>query len=111
MLAFYKGLKMEQDKTNYNRNQAYSFISSALKTNVHLSFVSDIYGGLSENKCRGGFGHDKEYWDSPENLTLEAFADFFSAYARGNSEEINYLQQALPTANEVFLRTMKRVTK
>ena len=64
-----------------------------------------------KHKYRGGFGHDKEYWDSPENLTLEAFADFFSAYARGNGEEINYLQQALPTANEVFLRTMKRVTK
>ena len=42
---------------------------------------------------------------------LEAFADFFSAYARGNDEEIDYLQQAFPTATKVFLRTMERVTK
>ena len=97
---------------NYDRDQAYSYISGVLATNVRFSFVSDIYGGLSDNKCIGEFGHrDEGYWDDPKSLSAEAFANFFSAYARGNETEIDYLQQVFPTATAIFLRTMKRITK
>ena len=65
----------------------------------------------TENKCCGEFGHDKDYWNTPQRLSEEAFANFFSAYARGNKDEIDYLQQAFPTATVIFLRTMKRLTK
>ena len=83
---------------NLDRNQAYRFISNRLFADVRLSYVSDIYGGLSDNKCVAEFGHHQDgYWNDPRKLSEEAFANFFSAFARGNQVEIDYLQQAFPT--------------
>ena len=79
--------------------------------NDKLSFVSDIYGGLSENKCKGSFGHDTDYWKDPKALTREAFANFFSAYARRDNDEIDYLQQAFPTATNVFINILTKALK
>ena len=109
---FERAVKYVMINNALDRDQAYSFISDELKKNILLSSVSDIFGGLSDNKCVGNHGHfDKDYWKNTQNLTKESFANFFSAYARGNKKELRYLQQTFPTATAVFENAMRSITK
>ena len=95
-----------------SRNEAYKLISDSLGDNPLLSSVSDIYGALTDNKCVGNYGHfDDGYWDDRQNLMKEAFANFFSTYARGNKDELFLLEEAFPTSTTIFKNMMRRVTK
>ena len=68
--------------------------------------VSDIYGGLTNNKIQGGSSHDKEnYWyDSNGNIThfqlREAWAEYFSAQINKHTWAIEQNKTYFPTATE-----------
>lgn len=90
-----------QSANPITREQAFSEISILLM-NDSLFSVSDIYGGLTGNKCRGNYIHRQHYWDDQRNIGIEAFAHFFSALVRGNKDELMNLRSAFPTAFAIF---------
>ena len=99
-------------KKSLTQKESYKFISKRLRASPNSRSVSDIFGGLSDNKCVGEYGHfDPGFWDDPKNLSYEAFANFFSAYVRNSKDELKYIQTAFPTATRIFESTMRRVVK
>lgn len=92
---------------NCSIEEAYKNIGMALKKETFHS-VSDIIGGITNNKCRGRYGHfGKGYWNKPYSLEKESFAHFYEAYIRNDTEKIKVLSEMFPTANQEFLALLR----
>lgn len=62
--------------------------------------VSDIFGGMSDNKAKGIYGHTEYYWDSrgETGVNKEAFAEMFAASMGGSEESKEHWRSMFPTA-------------
>ncbi len=67
--------------------------------------ISDVYGGFTDNKLKGTWGHSNEkgYWNSEDGdytgkQGMELWAETFSRYMTGNEESIKELNSYFPTA-------------
>ena len=85
----------------------------SLIPNSNASMVSDIYGGVTNNKIIGNMGHPARklgpdgtvfyYWydedgDSTDNQVNEAWAEYFSAIITGDEYNIENNELYFPTA-------------
>lgn len=87
---------------NISRDEAFAEISKSLKDNK-LHSVSDLCGGLSDNKCVGLYRHKTEYWKNTTNaLEKEAFAHFYEATIRNDADKLNAIKQMFPSAYKLF---------
>lgn len=65
--------------------------------------VSDIYGGATKNLLQEGYGHDDDYWEtSPENKSLELWAEYYGDNIMGNKASLNTTRSYFPTATKVM---------
>lgn len=64
--------------------------------------VSDVYGGMSGNELRNGYGHDKDYWNDPNSAGSELWAEYFSYNMAGDEENLNNLNNYFPEASKVL---------
>lgn len=92
---------------NYSQEEAYAYISYNIKGNQYHS-ISDIVGGLTNNKCVGDYRHEVEYWKKKNKLEKESFAHFFEAFARLDTEKIEALSQMFPHATEQFWNLLEK---
>lgn len=86
-------------------------INKKLKSKEYEEYaeLSDIIGGLTNNKIRGKYKHDNEYWKRKNTLEKETFADLF-AIAGGN--DVKYLQiinNYLPNTLNAFDGLIRRI--
>lgn len=100
---------LEIDKSNILKHK--EEISRKLKSKEYEEYaeLSDIIGGLTNNKIRGKYKHDNEYWKRKNALEKETFADLF-AIAGGN--DVKYLQvinNYLPNTLNAFDRLIRRI--
>ena len=93
---------------NIGRDETYETIRRILrkKSPKESAIVSDLFGGLTDNKCLGKYGHDVDYWKSEHALAHEAFAHFFSATATNEQVKVDILKQIFPTAYEEFIKIL-----
>ena len=92
-----------------NEESAYKEIGKKLKKSDKLNSVSDIIGGITNNKCYGKATHTDKYWKTKGMLGREAFAHFGSAVIRQNPEELEYIKQVFPNAYEHFKKSLIKV--
>lgn len=86
--------------TSYVKD-AYEAISKDLRGNDKLFAVSDIIGGLSDNKIQGDWGHSLSYWRrNPDLIAIESFAHLFEG--QFNEERLKSLSSYFPTATKKF---------
>lgn len=93
---------------NINEAQAYKEISKALRQSPKMSSISDLIGGITNNKCVGKSKHKEKYWKNGSHLTAEAFAHFGSASIRRDIEELNYIKSIFPNSYDYFKKLVKR---
>jgi len=93
---------------NINVKEAYKELSNFLEkaTDEESHIFSDLFDALSEGKCKGRYGHKREYWKSDEIIGSEAFAHFFSASATGNIIKLESIKEIFPNAYEEFLKVI-----
>lgn len=82
------------------KTEAYAYISLDLEKSDQLHSVSDLFGGLSRNRCVGSWQHSTGYWRDPNALTDEAFAHMFEASF--SQEKVVLFNTYFPTAFAVF---------
>ena len=101
---------LEKYKKWYNitDGQAYKEISKALRKSPKMLSISDLIGGITNNKCVGKGRHDDKYWKGKDVLTAEAFAHFGSASICQDIEELNYINDIFPNAYNYFKTIVKR---
>lgn len=64
--------------------------------------VSDVYGGMSGNQLRTGYGHDTEYWDDKNMPGAELWAEYFSYQMTGNEACLDKVREYFPEAVKVM---------
>ena len=81
------------------------------KTNIELyETTSDIFGGLTDNICRGYWGHSNDYWNGSDSaITSEMFAHMFQT-SMNNDEELQKLKEIFPTSYEKFMEMVKQAS-
>lgn len=92
----------------YRKGYAYQFIRKEIRNSDPTgkdmwSDLSDILQGATKDKIHCGWGHSKNYWNDPENLGTEAFAEFTSAHL-SNKESLKLLNKYLPKTSAVYLK-------
>ncbi len=96
---------------NINVKEAYKELSNFLEkaTDEESHIFSDLFDALSEGKCKGRYGHKREYWKSDKIIGSEAFAHFFSASATGNTIKLESIKEIFPNAYEEFLKVIGEI--
>jgi len=72
------------------------------------STVSDVFGGLTNNKVRGGFGHSSDYWsrgDTDKEVTSELFAGLHAA--QFSPSALAVIDEMLPNSYKAFIEIME----
>ncbi|WP_022777920.1 hypothetical protein [Butyrivibrio sp. AE3009] len=89
----------------------YDKIVEEMKTN-HITggplyeAPSDVYGGVSRNELRNGYGHDQDtYWGCDADGVKpgkELWAEYFSYQMAGDLENIEILKEYFPEASDML---------
>lgn len=68
--------------------------------------LSDLLGGLTDERIQGMYGHDQEYWSgSPGAIFHEAFAHFFEA-SMGQPDKLSIMTYYFPNAYGRFVELL-----
>lgn len=74
-----------------------------------MHIISDLFGGLTDNQCKGRSGHEIDYWKGEHALAHEAFAHFFGATATNYEIKLDVIKQTFPTAYEEFIKILNEL--
>ena len=105
---FERYIKAAMKAEKVNKTKAYSLVGEELEGHA-LHAVSDIFGGLSKNKCMGSYGHRTNYWRTPGAVEREAFAHMFEA--QFSNEKYGLMEKYFPGALEEFEVMLAEVVK
>ena len=91
---------------NIDINQTYDILSEHLKESTlqESHVLSDLFGGLSNNKCVGKTSHKEIYWTKEYALEREAFAHFFRASLLEYEDKLNAIKSVFPSAYNEFMK-------
>lgn len=108
LVSDFEGVVNEYQRV-YNMDEVltYAKISDVLKSDPKYHSLSDLVGGITNNKCKGKYIHDVEYWKKTNTLEREAFAHFYEATLRNDIEKIKLIKDMFPNAYSVFEMMME----
>ena len=81
-----------------------------LKFKIEYRGFSDILNGMSLGNIDLGFKHDKEYWEKPNRVEAEVFAQFGREIFIG-SQENNLLGEWFPNYYKEIFDCIERMIK
>lgn len=100
LMNFYYKKDVEEEK-------AKDIILDVFKEYKHkASSTADLFRGLS-GRAKEKTTHDKEYWKKSNKLSSEAFAHFFEATIRNDSDKISLLSSTFPNSYRVFIELIR----
>lgn len=91
----------------YSENRLYDELH---KCSDGIAGVSDIYGGLTDNRVSGAWGHSKSYWkriDQKAEVCSEAWADILQSYT--SKEALEYIEKYLPGGKSYVEKTIEEL--
>jgi hypothetical protein len=99
------------DTSNVNKRDARKLIIKELRDSSDaIAGVSDIYGGLTNNKVTGFWGHKESYWnrrDRKAEVCSEAWADILQSY--GIDKQHEYVSTYLPGGKAFVEKTVEEL--
>lgn len=100
-------IAIQKDKKHIlNNTQIYK---NLIKNNRQYIELSDIIGGITNNKVVGNYYHKKKYWKNGDKLQKEIFAQIFSAAGNDNLEQLEIFQTYLPNTFKEFDNLIRRL--
>ena len=80
-----------------------------IKDNKSYAGLSDIIGGMTDNKVVGEYKHKKSYWKQPNKLQRETFAQLFTMAGEDDLEQLEVIQKYLPNTFKAFDKLIGRL--
>lgn len=92
------------DRELYNAiiNEHRSSLENSGKPSAHYESVSDVYGGVSDNVLRNGYGHDSKYWNDKSKAAKELWAEYFSYNMADDADNLAFLKEYFPEAAQIL---------
>lgn len=87
---------------NLTEKQFYKKLSEEMKKDKQYNPLSDIIGGITQNKCLGKAKHEIEYWEEKGKLEREFFAHMGSATIRNDTFQLDYFTEFFPKSVEYY---------
>ena len=100
-------IKAAMKQHSIKKTEAYLVVSKEIQGPLYNA-ISDLFGGMSGNKCVGSYGHwNKRYWKLPGAVEKEAFAHMYEA--QFSADKYALMQQYFPTALAEFEKLLNGV--
>ncbi|MDE6589173.1 MAG: minor capsid protein [Oscillospiraceae bacterium] len=99
-------IKAAMKQHGVKKLDAYAIVSREIQGNMFNS-ISDLFGGMSRNRCLGNWYHKAPYWRDPGALEKEAFAHMFEA--QFSADKYALMQKYFPTAFVEFEKLLNGV--
>lgn len=100
-------IKAAMKQHGIKKTEAYLVVSQEIQGPLYNA-VSDLFGGMSANKCVGSYGHwNKRYWKLPGAVEKEAFAHMYEA--QFSADKYALMQKYFSTALAEFEKLLNGV--
>ena len=96
--TFIKSIQL--DKNNVLKYQ--DIYKKMIKDNSDYRELSDIIGGMTNNKAVGRYKHEKKYWKKTGKLEKEIFAQMFTMAGNNDIKQLELFQKYLPNTFKEF---------
>lgn len=95
------------DKNNILRHQ--DTYKKLIKDNNNYRELSDIIGGMTNNKVVGRYKHKNKYWKKAGKLEKEMFAQMFTMAGNNDIKQLELFQKYLPNTFKEFDNLIRRL--
>lgn len=103
--TFIKSIQL--DKNNVLKYQ--DIYKKMIKDNSNYRELSDIIGGMTNNKVVGRYKHEKKYWKKTGKLEKEIFAQMFTMAGNNDIKQLELFQKYLPNTFKEFDNIIRRL--
>jgi len=103
--SFIKAIQL--DKNNVLKHQ--DIYKTLIKNNSSYRELSDIVGGMTNNKVVGRYKHEKKYWKKAGKLEKEIFAQMFTMAGNNDIKQLELFQEYLPNTFKEFNNLIRRL--
>lgn len=98
---------IELDKKSVLNNQ--DTYRKLIKENKGYRELSDILGGMTDNKIVGRYKHENKYWQKSGKLEKEIFAQMFTMAGNNDIKQLELFQKYLPNSFKEFDKLIRRL--
>lgn len=102
---FIKAIQL--DKSNVLKHQ--DIYKTLIKNNSNYRELSDIIGGMTNNKVVGRYKHENKYWKKSGKLEKEMFAQMFTMAGNDDIKQLQLFQKYLPNTFKEFDNLIRRL--
>lgn len=103
--SFIKAINNDRKYILNNQN----IYKELINNNKYYRELSDIIGGMTDNKIVGKYKHDKKYWKKPYKLERETFAQLFTIAGNDDIKQLEVMQEYLPNTFKEFDNLIRRL--
>lgn len=103
--SFIKAIKLDKSKV-LKHQDTYKTI---IKNNSNYREISDIIGGMTNNKVVGKYRHKNKYWKKAGKLEKEMFAQMFTMAGKNDIKQLELFQKYLPNTFKEFDNIIRRL--
>lgn len=103
--SFIKAIQL--DKNYILKHQ--DMYKKLIKNNTDNRELSDIVGGMTNNKIVGRYKHQNKYWKKTGKLEKEMFAQIFTMAGNNDIKQLELFQKYLPNTFKEFDNLIRRL--
>lgn len=103
--TFMQAIQKDKQKIINNSN----LYKKLIKNNSGYVELSDIIGGMTNNKIVGRYKHSNKYWRQKNKLEREIFAQMFTTAGNDDLEQLEIFQKYLPNTFREFDNIIRRI--
>lgn len=102
---FIKAIQLDKRKVLNNQDT----YKKLIKSNGNYRELSDIVGGMTNNKIVGRYKHKNKYWKKTGKLEKEVFAQMFTMAGNNDIKQLELFQEYLPNTFKEFDNLIRRL--
>lgn len=103
--SFSKAIQIDKKRVLNNPN----IYKELINNNNKCRELSDIIGGMTNNKIVGRYKHENKYWKKVEKLEKEVFAQMFTMAGNNDIKQLELFQRYLPNTFKEFDNLIRRL--
>jgi len=103
--SFSKAIQIDKKRVLNNPN----IYKELINNNNKCRELSDIIGGMTNNKIVGRYKHENKYWKKVGKLEKEVFAQMFTMAGNNDIKQLELFQRYLPNTFREFDNLIRRL--